>query len=54
MAEKGQKWQKIDFRGKMIENGFSRFLHHGHRGDQEDNGKKMAENGGKWWKMVEN
>ena len=47
MAENGRKWQRIDFRGKMIDNGFSRFLHHGHRGVQEDNGKN-GKKGRKW------
>ena len=44
MAENGRKWQKMDFRGKMVENGFPRILRRGHRGDQEDNDK----NGRKW------
>ena len=26
IAENGRKWQKMDFRGKMAGNGFSRFL----------------------------
>ena len=47
MAENGRK--KVH-RGYLVENGFSRFLHHGHRGSQEDNGR----NGRKWQKMVEN
>ena len=54
MAENGGKWQK------MVGNGFSRVLSHGHRGGQAGNGRKwlkMAENGGKmisagkWQKM---
>ena len=49
MAENGKKWQKMGCRGFLVENGFSRFLHHGHRGSQEDNGR----NGRKWQKMVE-
>ena len=48
MAENGRKqW-------KMVGNGFSRVLSHGHQGGQAGNGRKwlkMAENGGKWWKM---
>ena len=48
MTENGRKWSKIDFRGYLVENGFSRFLHHGHRGSQEDNGR----NGRKWQKKV--
>ena len=47
MAENGRKWQKIDFRGYLVENGFRRVSRRGHRGDQEDNDKK-------WQKMVEN
>ena len=34
MAENGGKWWKMDFRGKMVENGFPRVSRHGHRGDQ--------------------
>ena len=51
MAESGRKWSKMDFRGKMAGNGFSRVLRHGSRGNQEGNGRKwqkMVENGGKW------
>ena len=47
MAENGRKWSKKVHRGYLVENGFSRFLHHGHRGSQEDNGR----NGRKWPKM---
>ena len=50
MAENGRngrKWQKIDFRGKMEENGFPRVSRRGHRGGPVDNGRK-------WPKMVEN
>ena len=28
MAENGRKWWKMDFRGKMAENGFPRVLRH--------------------------
>ena len=49
MVENGRKWSKMGCRGYLVENGFSRFLHHGHRGSQEDNGR----NGRKWQKMVE-
>ena len=37
----------MDFRGKMVGNGFPRVSRHGHRGSPVDNGQ----NGGKWWKM---
>ena len=47
MAENGRKWQKIDFRGYLVGNGFPRILRHGHRGDQEDYSRK-------WLKMAEN
>ena len=49
MAGNGRKWSKMDFRGYLVENGFSRVSRRGHRGDQEDHGK----NGRKWQKMVE-
>ena len=50
MAENGRngrKWQKIDFRGKMEENGFPRVSRRGHRGGPVDNGRKWQ----KWSKM---
>ena len=50
MAENGRKWSKIDFRGYLVENGFSRVSSHGHRGEQVDNGRKWSKNGRK---MVE-
>ena len=50
MAENGRKWQKMDFRGYLVGNGFPRVSRRGHRGDQEDNDK----NGRKWSKMAEN
>ena len=37
----------MDFRGKMVGNGFPRVVRHGSRGDQVGNGRK-------WQKMVEN
>ena len=48
MAGNGRKWQKIDFRGYLVGNGFPRIIRRGHRGDQED---EMAENGRKWQEM---
>ena len=54
MAGNGRKWQKMDFRGKMVGNGFPRVSSHGSRGGQVGNGRKwqkMVENGGKWSKM---
>ena len=47
MAENGRKWSKMDFRGKMVGNGFPRVIRHGSRGSQAGNGRK-------WSKMVEN
>ena len=41
------KMVKMGCRGYLVGNGFSRFLHHGHRGSQEDHDEK-------WQKMVEN
>ena len=38
MAEK--KWWKMDFRGYMVGNGFSRVFRRGHRGSPVDNGRK--------------
>ena len=49
MAENGRKWQKMvekwskmDFRGKMVGNGFPRVLRHGSRGGQVGNGRKWS------------
>ena len=50
MVENGRKWQEMDFRGKIAENGFPRVSRHGSRGGQVGNGRKwqkMAENGRK-------